>query len=93
MTNNCTTPNKTLLSVSALAAILVATGTVAAFVAQPAAAQQYSIPTTTHQIQTCDTAGGASPIGTSCNGTSNNNVANSSPPATPNAPTVEGTDD
>ncbi|MGA7898618.1 MAG: hypothetical protein WCA39_07110 [Nitrososphaeraceae archaeon] len=44
MTNNCTTPNKTLLSVSALAAILVATGTVAAFVAQPAAAQQYSIP-------------------------------------------------
>ena len=36
MTNNCTTPNKTLLSVSALAAILVATGTVAAFVAQPA---------------------------------------------------------
>ena len=62
MTNNCTTPNKTLLSVSALAAILVATGTVAAFVAQPAAAQQYSIPTTTHQIQTCDTAGGASPI-------------------------------
>ena len=37
MTNNCTTPNKTLLSVSSPCSILVATGTVAAFVAQPAA--------------------------------------------------------
>jgi len=44
---------------------------------QPTAAQNTSIPTTTHQTQACDTVGSASSISISCNGTSNNNVANS----------------
>ncbi|MFZ0328685.1 MAG: hypothetical protein WAL66_15430 [Nitrososphaeraceae archaeon] len=76
MTNR-TTSNKALLSVAAIAAILVATGTIAASMTQPAAAQSISIPTTSTQTQTCDTAGTASPETNSCNGTVNNNVANS----------------
>lgn len=68
--------------------VLLATGAVAVLVVQPAAAQQYSIPTTSDQAQTCDTAGSASPISTSCNGTSDNNIANSpSPPVEFECPT------
>jgi hypothetical protein len=76
-----------LFSVSALAALMLAASIAAAFVTQPAAAQDTSIPTTTHQTQTCDTAGSTSPISISCNGTSNNNVANS--PSHPNPPSAE----
>jgi hypothetical protein len=84
VTNKYTIPNKILFSVSALAALILATGTVAALIAQPAAAQDTSIPTSTQQTQTCDTAGSASSISISCNGASNNNVANS-----PNPPSAE----
>ncbi|HEY7570337.1 MAG TPA: hypothetical protein VH796_03110 [Nitrososphaeraceae archaeon] len=87
MTNKYTIPNKILFSVSALAAFLLAAGTVAALIAQPAAAQDTLIPTTTHQAQTCNTAGSESSISISCNGTFNNNVANS--PNRPNPPSAE----
>jgi hypothetical protein len=80
VTNKYTVPNKILFSVSVLVALMLATGTVAALIAQPAAAQDTLIPTTTHQAQTCDTAGSASSISISCNGTFNNNVANSPNP-------------
>jgi hypothetical protein len=77
MTNKNTKHYKILFSVLALAALILTVGIVAALIARPVAAQNTSIPTTTHQIQICDTAGSASSISISCNGTSNNNVANS----------------
>ena len=75
MTNR-TTSNK-MLVVVAIAAMMVATATIAALVTQPVSAQSISIPTTTSQNQACDTAGVSSAISDSCNGNSNNNVTNS----------------
>lgn len=75
MTNR-TTSNK-ILSIVAVAAMLVATATVAALVTQPVAAQSISIPTDNNQTQACDTAGLSSAISDSCNGSFNNNVTNS----------------
>jgi len=75
MTNR-TTSNK-MLSIVAVAAMLVATATVAALVTQPVAAQSISIPTDNNQTQACDTAGLSSAISDSCNGSFNNNVTNS----------------
>ena len=73
---NSTTSNK-MLSVVAIAAMLVATATIAALVTQPAAAQNISIPTTNNQSQACDTAGSGSAISNSCNGSFTNSVNNS----------------
>jgi hypothetical protein len=75
MTNR-TTSNK-MLSVVAIAAMMVATATIAALVTQPVAAQTISLPTSVNQTQTCDTAGSWSAISNSCNGRSNNQVSNS----------------
>ena len=75
MTNR-TTSNK-ILSIVAVAAMLVATTTVAALVTQPVAAQSISIPTDNNQTQACDTAGLSSAISDSCNNVFNNNVTNS----------------
>jgi opacity protein-like surface antigen len=75
MTNR-TTSNK-MLSIVAVAAMLVATTTIAALVTQPVAAQSISIPTDNNQTQACDTAGLSSAISDSCNGSFNNNVTNS----------------
>jgi hypothetical protein len=75
MTNR-TTSNK-ILSIVAVAAMLVATTTIAALVTQPVAAQSISIPTDNNQTQACDTAGLSSAISDSCNGSFNNNVTNS----------------
>jgi hypothetical protein len=75
MTNR-TTSNK-MLSIVAVAAMLVATATVAALVTQPVAAQSISIPSNNNQSQACDTAGQSSAISDSCNGSFNNNVTNS----------------
>jgi hypothetical protein len=75
MTNR-TTSNK-MLSIVAVAAMLVATTTIAALVTQPVAAQNISIPTANNQSQACDTAGLSSAISDSCNGSFNNNVNNS----------------
>jgi opacity protein-like surface antigen len=75
MTNR-TTSNK-MLSIVAVAAMLVATTTIAALVTQPVAAQNISIPTSNNQSQACDTAGLSSAISDSCNGSFNNNVTNS----------------
>ncbi|HEY7570755.1 MAG TPA: hypothetical protein VH796_05240 [Nitrososphaeraceae archaeon] len=75
MTNR-TTSNK-MLSVVAIAAMMVATATVAALVTQPVAAQNISIPTANNQSTTCDTAGLSSAISDSCNSSFNNNVTNS----------------
>ena len=75
MTNR-TTSNK-ILSIVAVAAMLVATTTVAALVTQPVAAQSISIPTNNTQASACDTAGLSSAISDSCNNVFNNNVTNS----------------
>ena len=75
MTNR-TTSNK-ILSIVAVAAMLVATTTIAALVTQPVAAQSISIPTDNNQTQACDTAGQSSAISDSCNSLFNNNVTNS----------------
>ena len=75
MTNR-TTSNK-ILSIVAVAAMLVATATVAALVTQPVAAQSISIPTNNTQASACDTAGQSSAISDSCNNVFNNNVTNS----------------
>ncbi len=75
MTNR-TTSNK-ILSIVAVAAMLVATTTIAALVTQPVAAQSISIPTDNNQTQACDTAGLSSAISDSCNNVFNNNVTNS----------------
>jgi hypothetical protein len=75
MTNR-TTSNK-ILSIVAVAAMLVATTTIAALVTQPVAAQSISIPTDNNQTQACDTAGLSSAISDSCNASFNNNVTNS----------------
>ena len=75
MTNR-TTSNK-ILSIVAVAAMLVATTTIAALVTQPVAAQSISIPTNNTQASACDTAGLSSAISDSCNGSFNNNVTNS----------------
>ena len=75
MTNR-TTSNK-ILSIVAVAAMLVATTTIAALVTQPVAAQSISIPTSNTQASACDTAGLSSAISDSCNGSFNNNVTNS----------------
>jgi hypothetical protein len=75
MTNR-TTSNK-ILSIVAVAAMLVATATVAALVTQPVAAQSISIPTNNTQASACDTAGLSSAISDSCNNVFNNNVTNS----------------
>ena len=75
MTNR-TTSNK-ILSIVVVAAMLVATATVAALVTQPVAAQSISVPTNNNQTQACDTAGLSSAISDSCNASFNNNVTNS----------------
>ena len=75
MTNR-TTSNK-MLSIVAVAAMLVATTTIAALVTQPVAAQNISIPTNNTQSAACDTAGHSSAISDSCNNLFNNNVTNS----------------
>ena len=75
MTNR-TTSNK-ILSIVAVAAMLVATTTIAALVTQPVAAQSISIPTNNTQASACDTAGQSSAISDSCNNVFNNNVTNS----------------
>jgi len=75
MTNR-TTSNK-ILSIVAVAAMLVATATVAALVTQPVAAQSISVPTNNTQASACDTAGLSSAISDSCNNVFNNNVTNS----------------
>ena len=74
MTNR-TTSNK-ILSIVAVAAMLVATTTIAALVTQPVAAQSISIPTNNNQSQACDTSGQSSAISDSCNNLFNNNVNN-----------------
>jgi opacity protein-like surface antigen len=75
MTNR-TTSNK-MLSVVAIAAMMVATATIAALVTQPVAAQNISIPTDNNQSTACDTAGLSSAISDSCNSSFTNNVTNS----------------
>jgi opacity protein-like surface antigen len=75
MTNR-TTSNK-MLSIVAVAAMLVATATIAALVTQPVAAQSISIPPNNNQSQACDTSGQSSAISDSCNSLFNNNVTNS----------------
>src|SRR5215467_5234168 len=75
MTNR-TTSNK-MLAVVAIAAMMVATATIAALVTQPVSAQSISIPTTDNQNQSCDTAGLSSAISNSCNSSFKNNVTNS----------------
>lgn len=77
MTNKHTIPDKILFSISTLATLILATGTVTDFVTQSAAAQNASMLITTDQTQTCDTAGSVSPVSSSCNGSTSNNIANS----------------
>ncbi|HEY7570756.1 MAG TPA: hypothetical protein VH796_05245 [Nitrososphaeraceae archaeon] len=74
MTNR-TTSNK-MLSVVAIAAMMVATATIAALVTQPVAAQNISIPTSNSQSSECETAGQGSPISASCNNNFTNTVNN-----------------
>jgi hypothetical protein len=74
MTNR-TTSNK-MLSVVAIAAMMVATATIAALVTQPVAAQNISIPTDNNQTSECETVGQNSNISDSCNNNFANNVNN-----------------
>jgi hypothetical protein len=74
MTNR-TTSNK-MLAVVAIAAMMVATATIAALVTQPVAAQSISIPTTDNQRSECETAGQSSAISGSCNNNFANHVNN-----------------
>ena len=67
MTNR-TTSNRIILSVAALAAMLVATGTVVALVAQPVAAQSTSSSITNAQTHNCHSNKPLnSPLINSCN--------------------------
>ena len=79
-----------LVAVAALAAVLVATGTIAAatgsyhsaFAHKKGANKSFqnsgiAVPTITAQQQECSTAGSTSPIDTSCTATSTNDVTES----------------
>ena len=71
MTNR-TTSHKVLLSIAAFAAILVATGSIAIGVTQPAAAQTISTTTSSTQANNCGTVGGSSSVSGSCTASATN---------------------
>jgi hypothetical protein len=89
VTKNHKTTTNTLVAVAALAAILVAAGTVAAagsyhsaFAHKKGAYKSFqnsgiAVPTITAQEQQCSTAGSTSPIDTSCTATSTNTITES----------------
>ena len=77
LVKNYENPNKVLVMVATLSAILVATGTISTSITQHVAAQSISIPTNTTQQANCDTAGSSSAVADSCNDKSTNNIANS----------------